>query len=219
MVKITLIHTVQSVLNTFESEVKKVIKNVKVTNILDEFLASDVAEKSEFTMNNKNRLFQIIKCAEMTGADAIVVTCSTLSEVVEDIRGFVNIPIITIDSAMITRAVELGTNITVMATAESTLTPTTNKLLKEAKRINKDININVICCPEALSALKNGNGILHDEILKRKALEIKQQDVVVLAQASMAHMDEKIEKITGSLVLSSPKLCINELKEILQKNN
>lgn len=219
MEKIALIHTVQSVLNTFESDVKKVIKNVKITNILDEFLASDTGEKGEFTMNNKNRLFQIIKCAEMTEADAIVVTCSTLSEVVEDIRGFVHIPIITIDSAMITRAVELGTNITVMATAESTLAPTTNKLLKEAKRINKEININVICCPEAYSAIKNGNNMLHNEILKRKALEIKQQDVVVLAQASMAHMDEKIEKIAGSIVLSSPKLCINELKEILRKNN
>lgn len=213
--KVALIHTVPSVLATFGDIVRKALGDIEVVNTMDEYLASDPAERGEFTFNNMNRLFNIIKCAEMTEADAILVTCSTLTPTVEKIRPFINVPVIAIDEAMIEKAVEMGTKITVMATAESTLEPTTSRLLREAKEIKKEIEVNVLCCPDAYVAIKSGDKEYHDKVLKEKALEIKQQEVVILAQASMAHMEEIIEKICGCTVLTSPKQSINQLKEVL----
>lgn len=218
MYKIALIHTVQSVLATFGDKIKSVIKDVKIVNTLDEFLASDPAEKGEFTINNANRLFSIIKCAEMTEVDAIVITCSTLSPIAEQIRPFISVPVITIDEPMLQEAVSIGTNITILATAQSTIDPTISKLSSEAEKSKKHINITSYVCDEAYTAIKSGDKNHHDEIVKRKALEIKEQDVVILAQASMGHLRETIEKICGCPVLSSPELCIDKLKEVLEEN-
>lgn len=217
--KIALIHTVQSVLATFGDRVKEALGDVKINNTLDEFLASDAADRGgEFTVGNMNRLFSIVKCAEMEEPDAIVVTCSTLSPTIEKIRPFIRVPLITIDEAMIKKAAEIGGRITILATAESTIRPTRSKLLSEVKKLGKEVDLNVLCCTEAYDAIRAGDKELHDEVLKRQALEIKQQDVVILAQASMAHMEEALEKIIGCTVLSSPKQCINQLKETLYNN-
>lgn len=219
MAKVALIHTVRSVLNTFDEKIKEAMGDIKIVNTLDEFLASDPAEKGEFTIENMNRLFSFIKCAEMTDADVVVVSCSTLSPTVEKIRPFVRIPVIAIDDAMIKEAAECGTKITILATADSTIEPTKSKLLREVEKLNKEVEISVIVCPEAYTAIKAGDIKHHDEILKKKSLEIKQQDVVILAQASMAHLQEVIEKICGCTVLSSPSLCIKELKQTLEALN
>jgi Asp/Glu/hydantoin racemase len=217
VVKVALIHTVQSVLLTFGNRLKGAINDVKVVNTLDEYLASDPAEKGEFTKGNMQRLFSIVRCAEMTEPDAIVVTCSTLSPTIEKIRPFIKVPLITIDEAMIRKAAEVGSKITIMATADSTVGPTRTKLLSEAKKLNKEIELAVIVCPDAYVAIKAGDQRYHDEIIKRRALEIKQQDVVILAQASMAHLEEIIQKICGCTVLSSPSMCIAQLKETFKK--
>lgn len=219
MTKIALIHTVKSVLNTFEFKVREALGDVKIINTLDEYLAADPAEKGEFTINNMNRLFSFIKCAEMTEADAVVVTCSTLSPIVEKIKPFIKIPVIEIDEAMIRKAVKEGTKITILATAESTIGPTKSGLIREAAKLKKEIELSIIVCNEAYDAIKAGDTKYHDEILKKKSLEIKQQDVVVLAQASMAHLEDTIEKICGCMVLSSPDLCISELKQTLEGLN
>ena len=54
----------------------------------------------EFTIENRCRLYNDIKSAEMAGADMIVVTCSTLTPVVNMIRPFIKVPLIAIDDAM-----------------------------------------------------------------------------------------------------------------------
>lgn len=218
MFRIALIHTVRSVIETFEKKIIDAIEDVKIINTLDEYLASDAAERGEFTTDNLNRFFYIIKCAEMAEADIIVVTCSTLTPAVEKVRPFIKVPVIAIDEAMLNKAAQFGGKITIMATAESTLSPTKNKLLKEAEKFEKNVEISTILCTEAFTALKNGNKQLHDEILKKEALAIKDQDIVILAQASMAHLDKTIEKICGCTVLSSTDLCIKQIKQILKKD-
>jgi Asp/Glu/hydantoin racemase len=219
MTKVALIHTVKSVLNTFEGRIKDALGDVKIINTLDEYLASDPAEKGEFTIENMNRLFSFIKNAEIADADAVVVTCSTLSPTVEKIKPFIKIPVITIDEAMIKKAVENGKKITILATAESTIEPTKSGLLREAEKLDKHLELSIVICHEAYEAIKAGDAKHHDDILKKRALEIKQQDVVVLAQASMAHMQDIIERICGCTVLSSPDLCINQLKQTLKNLN
>jgi len=215
MYRVALIHTVKSVLMTFEDMIKDKIEEVKIVNTLDEFLATDPAEAGEFTIDNMNRLFMILKCAEMAKSDAVVVTCSTLTPAVQKIKDFVKIPVIAIDEAMIKKAVQIGGKITIMATADSTVGPTKSFLIKEAEKAGKKLEISVIVCPDAIKALKAGDKEYHDKLLKNEALQIKGQDAVVLAQASMAHLEQDIEKICGCKVLSSPKHCIEQLKETL----
>ena len=217
MKSIALIHTVKTVAVSFDETLKQYVgEEVKVHNLWDDFLANNPNEVGEFTIENRNRLFFDIKSAEMTGADMIVVTCSTLTPVVNMIRPFVSVPLIAIDDAMGRKAVTYGEKLLILATAGSTREPPTDKLLAEAEKIGKQVRIDFRDNAEAFQAMKAVQMDRHDALLLEMAKEISGYDCVVLAQASMAHLDKKIEEICKIPVLSSPTLCLEQVKETLK---
>lgn len=219
MKSVALIHTVQSVMGTFEEKLRAgVSQEIKVYNMLDEYLARHPKEVGEFTVENRNRLFMDIKAQEMTGADIIVLTCSTLTPTVDLVKPFVKVPVVAIDDAMGRKGVSLGSRILILATAESTLEPTKQKLKKEAKKAGCNVELSWKVLTEAYDAMLSLDMQKHDAILKKYAEEIHGYDCVILAQASMAHMEEEIQLISGCTVLSSPKLCIEEVDNILKGN-
>ncbi len=83
-------------------------EEVKIYNLLDDYLAIHPNEVGEFTKNNKDRLYNDLVNAELTGADLIVVTCSTLTPFVEQFRQHLSVPVIAIDDAMGKKAVTLA---------------------------------------------------------------------------------------------------------------
>lgn len=213
---IALIHTVKSVAVSFEDKLRKGLgQEVKIQNLWDDFLADNPNEIGVFTIENRNRLFMDIKAQELTGADLIVTTCSTLTPVVEMIRPFIKVPVIAIDDNMAKRSVTFGSRILVMATAESTIGPTVEKIQKEAEAAGRDCSIDTLVATDAFRALKAMDMETHDRILRERAKGVEGYDCVVLAQASMAHLEEKIAAVTGCPVLTSPRLCIEEIKEKL----
>ncbi len=217
MKSIALIHTVKTVANSFEQKLKDYVgEPVKIHNLWDDFLANNPNEIGEFTIENRCRLYNDIKSAEMTGADMIVVTCSTLTPVVNMIRPFVRVPLIAIDDAMGREAVTCGERILVLATAGSTEGPMREKLNAEAAKLGKSIQIDFQANAEAFQAMKAVQMERHDAILLDMAKNISGYDCVVLAQASMAHLDQKIEEICKIPVLSSPGLCMEQVKETLK---
>lgn len=219
MKSIALIHTVKSVANTFDEKVREVLsEEVKIYNLLDDYLAIHPNEVGAFTNNNKDRLYHDLKNAERTGADLIVVTCSTLTPVVEEIRPFLSVPVMAIDDAMGKKAVTLGSRILILATAESTVSPTRNKLKKEAVSQGIEVEISSLVNMEAFKALKKSDMIRHDELLRDQAKEITGYDCIVLAQASMAHLEKEISEITGIEVISSPGLCLLEIRKFMEKD-
>ena len=217
MKSIALIHTVKTVANSFEQKLKDYVgEPVKIHNLWDDFLANNPNEIGEFTIENRCRLYNDIKSAEMTGADMIVVTCSTLTPVVNMIRPFVRVPLIAIDDAMGRKAVTCGERILVLATAGSTEGPMREKLNAEAAKLGKSIQIDFQANAEAFQAMKAVQMERHDAILLDMAKNTSGYDCVVLAQASMAHLDQKIEAICKIPVLSSPGLCMEQVKETLK---
>ena len=215
MTKVAAIHTVQSVYASFPDLIRETIPGVEVVNIVDEFLASDPAVKGEFTTNNLNRLHAILRCAEMTEPNVIVVTCSTLTPSLEALRPLISTPILAIDGAMLRKAVTTGSTITILATAQSAIKPVKTSLTREGVRQGKTLNIDIIRCDAAFTAIKKMDKVTHDSEVLATAMTITGRDVIILAQASTAHLEEEIQKLTGIPTLSSPKLCMEELKQLV----
>jgi aspartate/glutamate racemase len=217
MKSIALIHTVQSVAASFGDKLKHAFdEEVKIYNLWDDFLASNPNEIGKFTIENRNRLLNDVKTAELTGADVIVVTCSTLTPIINMIRPFIKTPLVAIDDAMGRKAVTYGPNILVLATADSTVEPTTHKLMEEADKIKLEVKIGWKVCPQAYKALNAMQLDLHDQLLMDMVKEISGYDCILLAQASMAHLETAISKQCGCPVLSSPQLCIDEVIDIIK---
>ncbi|MCC8189773.1 MAG: aspartate/glutamate racemase family protein [Planctomycetes bacterium] len=211
---VALVHTVPSVYGSFPDRVRETLgADVRISNTLDDFLASDPAEKGEFTGNNLNRLLAILRCAERTGADIIVVTCSTLTPALETLRPLVATPILPIDGALLRQAVTMGTRIAILATARSAVEPTREGLRREAGRIGVEPDITVTVEDDAFTAIKRLDRETHDRLVLAAAAGIRDRDVIVLAQASMAHLEEAITQETGIPTLASPRLCLQALRD------
>lgn len=217
MKRVALIHTVKSVLNSFETLLYEAIDNdIKIHNIYDDFLASDPGEIGYFSDTNKKRLLYALKAAELTGADVIVVTCSTLTPAVTELREQIKIPVIAIDDAMAENAVKVGKRILVLATAKSAEGPIQIKLNSEAALQDREIFLTVRRSDEAFTALKSLDMETHDNLVLEMASNTQGYDAIVLAQASMAHLEKQISDITGLQVFSSPDSCINQIKVLLE---
>lgn len=217
MKSIVLIHTVQSLAVSFDKKLQNFLQEeVKIHNIWDDFLANNPNEIGEFSLENKNRLFYIIKAAELTHADIIVTTCSTLTPTIKEIRPFIKTPIIAIDDAIAKKAAKEGNNILILATAESALKATKEKIQEETNNLNKKPSIETIALTDAFQCLKDMDMKKHDEIIKNYVTSVKVFDCIVLAQASMAHLEKDIADITNCPVLSSPTLCMREIQYTLK---
>lgn len=218
MKSIALIHTVKSLANTFDEKLRlEISEEIKIHNLWDDFLANEPNEIGEFTINNRNRLFLDIKTAELTGADIIVTTCSTLTPIVDMIRPLIAVPVIAIDDEMAKKAVSYGGRLLILATASSTVEPTKTKIMAEAQIAGVKVILEHMVLQDAFVALKAMDLERHNKIICDSMKEVNQYDCIVLAQASMAHLEQEINQITGCPTISSPNLCIAQIKETLKR--
>ena len=220
MKKVVLIHTVKSVCDNFEGWLRAAYgKELYVSNIYDSFLADEPDEIGYVSTACKRKLFCDIMSALENQPDIIAVTCSAMTETVRQLRPFIDRPLIAIDENMISEAVRKGSKIRVLATAISSAATTKATLLQEAEKEKRDILVAATDNPRAFEALQAGDQELHDELVKKQAEDIQGYDLIILAQASMAHLKKDIEEIAGLPVMTSPDLCIQEICELLEKDS
>ena len=220
MVRIALLHTVQSVANSFGRRLKEYLReDIMVYNFWDEFLSVNPNEIGEFTAENKERLLLDLKSMAMTDADLIVVTCSTLSPHLEEARKTIQIPIVAIDDEMSAKAVKKSNNILVIASAKSAVEPVMDKLSLEGKLIGKMVKVTGVVIEEAFEALKKNNLTGHNEIVRRTVsqMDTSEYDLIVLAQASLENCMEDIRRITGKTTIAGTSFCLKEIKKEVKR--
>jgi Asp/Glu/hydantoin racemase len=153
----------------------------------------------------------------MSGADAVLVTCSSIGAGVVLGQQLFDIPVIRVDEAMAESAVRMGRRIGVMATLRTTLEPTIALLREKAAEAGVEIEIVDSLCDGAFDAVLTGDTETHDRILgEALRLDMKGVDVVILAQASMARVVQALPEGTLSMpVLSSPELAVMQARDVL----
>ncbi len=102
---------------------KEKVPGVRVEFITDSTLLTDVRANGGPSQAVIDRMTLYAKAAEISGADLIVNSCSTVGEVADIYAKEVNIPVMKVDLPMAQEAVRLGTKIALIATVETTLGP------------------------------------------------------------------------------------------------
>ena len=215
---VALIHTTRIVIEPIHKLFTKIIPEVRTINLLDEGILEILFKKGYIDSQVNRKVCNLAISAEETGADLIMLTCSSISPCADIACKMINIPLLKIDEVMVNKAVNLGKVIGVLATSKTTLQPTTTFIKNVAKEKNKDIFIKTYLCEEALKALLAGENDEHDKIILKKISEIsKEVDVIVLAQASLERLLPKINKKAIKInVLSSPRMAIYNIKKTLE---
>ena len=169
--KLVLIHTLPPLIEVFNDLTAELLPGTRLIHILDEPLLEQVRKRGHLAPEDSARLGSHITMAEQIQADAVLVTCSTISPCVDDVRSQTRIPLSKIDEAMIATAVRLGSRIGVAATAETTLGPTRTLLQEQAEQQDTQIETELMLVERALSALLSGDGDTHDRLVKNAILD------------------------------------------------
>lgn len=217
MTTLALLFTSPVVIKPVTDIAHAVMPQVRVVNLLDDAILPDIACAGNVGAVER-RVTLLAQCAADANADAIVITCSSISELAPSAAEASRLPVYKIDEAMAEEAVRLGSRIGVLATLATTLDPTCRLIESKAKAAGKSITIRKELAGNAFEQLARGNGAAHDEILRTALDELAgTQDVIVLAQASMARLIDARADPFPVPILSSPRLGMEYVRNRLQE--
>ena len=218
---LAMIHTSPTLTPLFSALCADLMPTTAVFHMVDESLIKDTIREGYLRRLTMRRLLSLIESAELAGADAVMVTCSSIGEGVVLGQKLFDIPVIRVDEAMAQKAVRMGRRIGVMATLRTTLEPTITLLREKADEAGISIEIVDSLCDGAFDAVLAGDAQTHDRILSGALRnEMKHVDVVVLAQASMASVMKAMPNGTLTMpVLSSPELAVMQARDVLAELN
>ena len=211
------IHTGPVLVDPIRSLVKELLPGVRLVNVVDDGMLAELREAGGLTPVVSRRLIGYGMLAAGAGADGILSCCSSVGEATEMLARIVNIPVIRIDDAMARQAVEAGSRIAVIATLATTLEPTRNLIARRAAERQREVTIASYVVEGAFDALIGGDGAKHDELVNAVIDQAaSENDVVVLAQGSMARLAAARPGTSKVPVLSSPRAGVESLRKHLK---
>jgi Asp/Glu/hydantoin racemase len=215
--RLALVHTVAGLVPRFRELATELMPDVETFDIVDETLLRDATAEGRVSLDTARRLFAHLAAAERHGADAILVTCSSMGGTVDAARRFSGVPLLRVDQAMAEQAVARGSRIGVLATLPSTLGPTGELVRRVAAEAGRGIEVRERVCEGAFEALRAGDTARHDELVAAGLRDLLGwADVIVLAQASMARVVETLSpEERATPILTSPRLGMERMRDLL----
>jgi Asp/Glu/hydantoin racemase len=214
---VALVHAVIPAMPPMRETLARELPDVRVLNLLDEGLLSEVERRGGLTPECVDRLATQVGLAVEAGASAVLLTCTAYSPVVQQVQArFPQTPVLAVDQVMVDQAVAQATRIGVLATVPAGLEQQRELLMRAAEQAGKQIEIVPSLHPEAMAALQRGDGETHDQLLLAALPDLARQvDLVLLAQASMARLASRLPSDLPVPVLTSPDLAVERLREVL----
>ncbi len=211
--RVGFIHTVGFLVEDFRARLHGALPDVDCFHILNESLLQDLL-RGRPTAAVYRRVVEQIALAADAGAELIVMTCSSTSPAVDIARTIIATPILKIDDPMAARAVEAGRRIGLICTTTSTAEPSAALLHAHAAAQRREVAVETVILAEAYAALMKGDRRRHDAIVRQAATAAAATaDVLVLAQASLAHLQDDLAAKLAIPVLASPPLLMQALGE------
>jgi Asp/Glu/hydantoin racemase len=214
--KLVIIHTTPVTIGLLKSIALELQVECSIMNILDDSILPEINSLGYIPEDVKYRFNNYLISAATLKPDAILCACSSIGELVEAGRPLISVPVLRIDEPMVKIAVESGRRIGVAATLASTLEPTSKLILTKAKKAEKNVEVDKLLIEGVGSLLSEGKEEEYDKIVSNKLMELlNNNDIVVLAQASMARAVKLIQKELREKFLISPYTGMEALKRVL----
>jgi len=211
-----LIYTAPAIVESVTKTLSDTMPSVQKFDITDNRIIPVILSSGGLVPKVHRIVTNYVRTAEDEGADAVLVTCSSISPCVDTVRPLVSIPVFKIDDPMTDIAVGKASKIGVVATNAATLGPTTELLRAKAKSQGKTIEVTSELCKGAFEALAKKDTATHDQLvldgIKRTA---QTTELIVLAQASMARIIPLLGDQFKVPILTSLKSGVEQVKSVL----
>lgn len=207
--RITLIHALKHSLQPIEASFARLWPEARLMNLLDDSLSADLARDGGLSEAMTARFLALGRYAASTGSDAILFTCSAFGPCIEAVaRAHAPMPVLKPNEAMIEQAAATARRVGLLSTFAPTLASMPPEFPASVELVPK-------LAEGALAALDRGDRDAHDRLVVQAAADLRDCDVIALAQYSMAPAANLVAEATGRPVLTTPDSAVAKLKKLL----
>jgi hypothetical protein len=214
--RVGVVHTFLYSVEDIKGMFKKHLPEAEVINIIDDSLLEEALAHRGVTPDIIGRMYHYYKNLQDLGCVCALNQCSSVGEASDIVGRLVKMPVVKIDAPMAEEAVKLGSKIAVIATAISTVEPSSRLVENTAKAVDKNVVVDRCFVEGAYEfLLKTGDKQKHNEMVIAKIKEAaKNHDVVVLAQGSMYHLIPLVQDLKIP-VLTSLESGVAQIRQFL----
>jgi Asp/Glu/hydantoin racemase len=207
--RIALIHALAHSMPPVAASFAQLWPDARLMNLLDDSLSTDLARDGRLTERMTERFLSLGRYVAATGADAILFTCSAFGPCIEAVaRAHAPMPVLKPNEAMIEQAVAKGKKIGLLSTFPPTLASMPREFPASVEIVPKLVE-------GALAALDRGDRAAHDLLAAEASKDLRNCDVIALAQFSMAPAAALVAQASGRPVLTTTDSAVIKLKTAL----
>jgi len=211
-----MVHSTRLVIDSVQKAMAQKCPDIEFFHVMDEGILRQLTASGKITPEIVQWLADMVLSAQRAGADMAVVSCSSLSPCVNAVQERVGIPVIKIDAPMMEHALTHAERIGLVMTNPTTEAPSKILFREVAGRLGRDAVLIPRLCPQAFAKLNRGDVPGHDlEVIKTVEALLKEADVVMLAQISIARIKEQLDGAIKGRVFSSLDFIAPEIRRIL----
>ena len=212
--ELVFLHTACVHVQTFDGLLRELRPKTRARHVVREDLLAQAQRSGSDALQLLQAVTEAVLALE-AGPDAVVLcTCSTIGGLAESAAASTGVRVIRVDRPMAERAVATGPNVLVAVALESTLLPTETLILEAASRVGVPVRISRLVIKDAWPLFQQGNFDAYLSLIGEALKSVKDCDVIVLAQASMAGAADLCRSLRVP-VLSSPRLGLEFALEVM----
>jgi len=210
-------HTAPFLVDVFNALAAEWLAGIETFHMVDESLVKEAQREGGLTPEVVRRVGIETQLAVDAGADLVLYTCATISPAADALRADFPIPLVKIDDPAAVRAVELGSRIRLMCTSRTAIDSVKSVIERKAAEAGKSVVVLPCLEHDAYAMRRNGDTAGHDRCVVDAATRLPRDfDVLVLGQASMAHLAHELERALGVPVLGNTTLCVEAIAAMLK---
>lgn len=225
--RIALIHALEESVVPARAAFRAHWPEARIFDLLDTSLAVDLAEAGRLDEAMTRRFQTLADYAASTGGDGsggdgsgggrtagILFTCSAFAPAIDAVKPRLPIPVLRPNEAAFEAAMEIGPRIGIVVSFGPSADSLRAELLAMATAAGRQIEITVAVAEGALAVLKSGDGDGHDDRVAATASQLRDCDVVILGQFSMARAQPRLQPLLSVPVLTTPGTAVEALRRL-----
>jgi len=197
--RIALIHAVDVAIPPIHAAFAALWPEARLMNLFDDSLSPDRAADGALTLRMSERIMTLARYAAEAGGAGILFTCSAFGPAIEAAaRALHPLPVLKPNEAMFAAAANAGSRIGMLATFGPACASMEVEFAEAC-----GVALHTMLVPEAMVALRSGDGAMHDRLLAEAAGTMTRCDTVMLAHFSTSRAEASVRAVLpGVRVLS-----------------
>jgi hypothetical protein len=216
--RVALISSTRAVFAPMETAFREGFPEAQIFHLLDETLIEDFRREGGLSPHSRRKALQMTLTAQEAGVDGILVTCSTLSPSVDDLRPFLKIPAVKIDEPVIEEVVRKAEKIGLLATAETVLKSVEPLVMKKGREFGRKLSVRPFIKGDVWPLLEKDPAAFYRAIAKAATEAAQDCQAVILTQVSIAPGREYVEEKVRNKIYASPAYAVQALQKILSNS-